>query len=248
MMNTNTISSIFTKTILAGGKWSGRIRRGKEITFTALEDGANVSLLLYNADDTAERYNMPDTLKAQYTAFLTKGNVLMSDNGRVLASIVEDKVGWHDTISGYSTRQIIDSKYGKTLYQQIRNDWYRSGEENLIVELFRNGLTTSDLSSVINLFSKIYCDEEGNMNFVQGHTKKGDTVTLRTEMDVLLVLSNTPNPLDTHQTYKSTPIEITIKEADPVQEMDVCLNHREENRRAFENTWEYLMLTKGGIQ
>ena len=25
--------------------------------------------------DTSERYNMPDTLKAQYTAHLTKGNV-----------------------------------------------------------------------------------------------------------------------------------------------------------------------------
>ena len=104
----NTISSIITKTIPAGGKWSARIRRGKEITFTALEDGANVSLLLYNADDTAERYNVSDTLKAQHTAFLTKGNVLMSDNGHVLASIVEDEVGWHDAISGYSTRHIIE--------------------------------------------------------------------------------------------------------------------------------------------
>ena len=37
---------------------------------------ANVSILLYNMRDTSERYNMPDTLKAQYTAHLTKGNVL----------------------------------------------------------------------------------------------------------------------------------------------------------------------------
>ena len=244
----NTISSIITKTIPAGGKWSARIRRGKEITFTALEDGANVSLLLYNADDTAERYNVSDTLKAQHTAFLTKGNVLMSDNGHVLASIVEDEVGWHDPISGYSTRHIIDSKYGETTYQESRNDWYRNGEENLTVELFRNGLTTSDLSAVVNLFSKVYCDEDGNLHFVQGHTKKGSTVTLRTEMDVLIVLSNTPHPLDTNPTYGSTPVEITIADAEPVQEHDICLNHRAENRRAFENTWEYLTLTKGGVQ
>ncbi|MGM9949438.1 MAG: urea amidolyase associated protein UAAP1 [Lysinibacillus sp.] len=244
----NTISSIITKTIPAGGKWSSRIRRGKEITFTALEDGANVSVLLYNADDTAERYNVSDTLKAQYTAFLTKGNVLMSDNGRVLASIVEDEAGWHDTISGYSTRYIIDSKYGETTYQELRNDWYRSGEENLTVELFRNGLTTSDLSAVVNLFSKVYCDEEGNMHFVQGNAKQGDTVTLRTEMDVLLVLSNTPHPLDTNPVYQSAPVEITIADAQPVQENDICLNHRGENRRAFENTWEYVTLTKGGMQ
>jgi uncharacterized protein YcgI (DUF1989 family) len=86
------------------------------------------------------------------------------------------------------------------------------------------------------------------MNFVEGHTKIGETVTLRTEMDILLVLSNTPNPLDTNHTYRSTPIEVKIKDAEPVRENDICLNHRDENRRAFENTWEYVMLTKGGIQ
>ncbi|CEG31584.1 urea amidolyase associated protein UAAP1 [Peribacillus simplex] len=241
-------TTIVSKMISPGGKWSSRIKRGKQITFTAMENGANVSLLLYNADDTAERYNMPDTLKAQYTAYLTKGNVLLSDNGRVLASITEDSIGWHDTISGYCTRQQIDQKYGETTYQELRNDWYQNGEGNLIVELFRNGLTTSDLSPVVNLFSKVSCDDEGNTQFVQGHTKKGDKVTLRTEMDVLLVLSNTPNPLDTNKTYTTAPIEITITDAEPVKEDDVCLNHRPENRRAFENTWEYLLLSKGGIQ
>ncbi|WP_077214950.1 urea amidolyase associated protein UAAP1 [Bacillus dakarensis] len=243
-----TVSTMVKKTIPAGGKWSTRISRGKEIKFTALEEGANVSILLYNADDTAERYNMPDTLKAQYTAFLTKGNVLMSDNGRVLASITADSLGWHDTITGYSTRKQIDQKYGKTTYQEQRNEWYRSGEENLLVELFRNNLTSSDLSPVVNLFSKVYCDEDGNMHFVQGHSKKGDTVTLRTEMDVLLVVSNTPNPLDTSRVYSSVPIEIEVKDAEPVKEDDACLNHRGENRRAFENTWEYVNLTKGGNQ
>src|SRR5437868_3429750 len=160
----NTILTNFSpKTIPAGGKWSGRISRGKQLTFKALGDSANLSLLLYNADDTSERYNMPDTLKAQYTAHLKKGNVLMSDNGRVLASIVEDSLGWHDTISGYATRTLINEKYGLTTYQENRNAWYRSGEENFTIELFRNGLTTRDLGPNVNLFSKVFCDEEGNL-------------------------------------------------------------------------------------
>lgn len=242
-----TISaSILPKVIPAGGKWSGRISRGKNVTFTAKEDGANVSLLLYNAIDPNERYNMPDTLKAQHTAHLTKGNVLMSDNGRVLASIIEDSVGWHDTISGYITRGLVDKKYGMTSYQEKRNDWYRSGDENFAIELFRNGLATRDLVPVVNLFSKVYCDEEGNMHFVKDHAKKGDTVTLRIEMDVILILSNTPNPFHSCSSYPLVPVELSITDAEPVQEDDVCLNHRPENRRAFENTWDYVLLTKGG--
>lgn len=242
------MTAISTKRIPAGGKWSGAISRGKSITFTALEEGANLSLLLYNVHDTSERYNMPDTLKAQHTAHLTKGHVLMSDNGRVLASITADSLGWHDTLSGYATRQMVNERYGQTSYQEKRNDWYRSGEENFAVELFRNGLTTRDLVPVINLFSKVYCTENGDMHFVSKHAKKGDTITLRTEMDVLLVLSNTPNPLDPSSTYPSVPIELTIIEAERLEETDCCVNHRPENRRAFENTWDYTMLTTGGIR
>ncbi|MFL6556797.1 MAG: DUF1989 domain-containing protein, partial [Bacillus sp. (in: firmicutes)] len=89
---------IWNKTIEPGAKWSGVIGKGKVLRFTALDAGANLSLLFYNAKDASERYNMPDTLKAQHTSHLTTGNVLMSDNGRVLASIVEDSLGWHDPI------------------------------------------------------------------------------------------------------------------------------------------------------
>ncbi|WP_160719216.1 urea amidolyase associated protein UAAP1 [Bacillus sp. USDA818B3_A] len=244
----NTLSPVISKMIPAGGKWSGQINRGKQITFTALEDGANISLLLYNANDPAERYNMPDTLKAQHTAHLTMGNVLMSDNGRVLASIIEDSLGWHDTITGYTTRVLTNQKYGITTYQKQRNDYYRSGEENFAVELFRNGLTSRDLSPVVNLFSKVYCDHEGDLHYVSDHCKKGDTVSLRIEMDAILVLSNTPNPLNPDRSYPSVPVQITITEADPMHEDDICFNHRPENRRAFENTWEYALLTKGGIR
>src|SRR3546814_10539878 len=42
--------------------------RGSAIRFVALEAGANVSLVLYSALEKLERYNMPDSLKAQHTA------------------------------------------------------------------------------------------------------------------------------------------------------------------------------------
>lgn len=229
--------------ISPGAKWAGRVGKGKTIRFTAKENGANVSMLLFNARDLTERYNMPDTLKAQYTSHLTKGNILMSDNGLAMASFVEDGLGWHDTISGYTSRKTTDAKYGATTYQELRNEWLRSGEENLTVELVRNGLGVRDMGPVVNLFSKVYCDEQGTMHFSLNHCPKGASVTLRTEMDILLVLSNTPNPLDPSESYPSVPVTIEIGAAEPVDEStDDCVNHRSENRRAFENTWNYYSL------
>ena len=234
------MKSILEKIINPGGKWSGVIGKGKLIRFTAMEPGANVAVLLYNNKNLVERYNMPDTLKAQHTSHLTTGHVLMSDNGRVLASIVEDQLGWHDPISGYTTRETTDKKYGTTTYQERRNEWLRSGQENLTVELVRNGLGVRDLVPVLNLFSKVYCDSNGDMHYCMDHCQQGSTVTLRTEMESLVVLSNTPNPLDPRDSYPSVPVKMEVFHAEPVVEaVDICVNYRPENRRAFENTWEY---------
>ncbi|ANY66506.1 urea carboxylase [Paenibacillus sp. BIHB 4019] len=240
------MSKGWSKTIEAGGKWSGVIGRGKLIRLTALEGGANVSAMLFSAADLNERYNMPDTLKAQHTSHLTKGNVLMSDNGRAMASIVEDELGWHDPLGGYTSRKLTDERYGATTYQELRNAWLRSGQENLAVELVRSGMGVRDLMPVVNWFSKISCDEQGDMHYAEHHCQAGSAVTLRTEMDVLLVLSNTPNPLDARRDYPSVPVLIEVLAAEAVdREHDYCVNYRAENRRAFENTWEYDALRGG---
>ena len=76
------------------------ISRGKTLRLTALEAGANVGLLLYNADVPAERYNLPDTLKGQHIFYLRHPYCLHSDMGRLLASITADTIGWHDTVGG----------------------------------------------------------------------------------------------------------------------------------------------------
>lgn len=236
------MTKAWSTTLSPGGKWSGYIKRGNFIRFTALEEGANVSILFYNARDLTERYVMSDTLKSQFISHLTKGHVLLSDNGRVLASLVEDSVGWHDPIGGCTIREKTDAKYGVTTYQNQRNEWFRSGRENLITELARNGLSSRDLVPVVNLFSKIATDENGQLTFKKNHCPKGSTVTLRTEMDVLVVLSNTPNPLDPKKVYPAVPVKMEVFSSPSVKEDDVCVNHRPENRRAFENTWAYYAL------
>lgn len=236
------MQKIFTKEFKPGEKWSGLIGRNKYIHFKALGDNANVSILLYNMRDTSERFNMPDSLKAQYTAHLKKGNVLMSDNGRVLASIVEDSLGWHDAICGHTTRIMTDEKYGKTTYQEQRNEFYRCGEENFKIELVRNNMSKRDIVPCVNLFSKVYVDEDGSMNYVLDHCKEGSTVTLRTEMDIIFIVSNTPNPLDPSVEYPSVPVTMEVYDAPKTDLMDECVNHRDENYRAFENTWDYYNL------
>ncbi|WP_039655853.1 urea amidolyase associated protein UAAP1 [Clostridium tyrobutyricum] len=230
---------IWNKTLAPGDRWSGNICKGRLIKFTSLGEGANLSMLMYNFRNLSEHYNAPDTMKAQHSFFLKKGHAIISDCGRALASIVEDDLDGHDTATGYTTRIMTDKKYGFTSYQKDGNDYLKSGQENFINELTKNGMSKRDLMPSINLFSKIDADERGNLIFIKDYCPKEASVTIRTEMDVYIVFSNTPNPLDEKKEYPSVPIKIEILNAPPIDGLDYCVNYSKYTRRAFENTWEY---------
>jgi hypothetical protein len=115
-MTTNTldVDRVVHQELLPGARnWSFVIRRGFALRLTDRRGGANCSVLMYNAHEKLERYNMADTLKAQHTAFLTRGHVCYSDMGRVLCSITEDTCGWHDTVCGVSNNAAVTAKYGE---------------------------------------------------------------------------------------------------------------------------------------
>ncbi len=104
--------SLFDDQVAGGATWSHILKRGTALRITDRDGGANVGAQFYNAELPVERYNMPDTLKAQHTARLTRGDVLFSDMGRVLCSITADSLGWHDPLSGCSNPTLVASKYG----------------------------------------------------------------------------------------------------------------------------------------
>src|SRR5258706_3091092 len=106
---------------LRGGQmWSRVLKRGELLRLTDVEGGGCVAALFFNADQPLERYNMPDTLKAQHTARITAGHVLYSDMGRVLCSVVSDTCGWHDTMTGVADAKLSLQKYGSGDYQALR--------------------------------------------------------------------------------------------------------------------------------
>ena len=86
--------SCYRETLRGGMSWSMVIKRGFALRLTAMADNANVALLAFNAQQPLDRYNMPDTLKAQHTFLLTQGHILYSDMGHALLSIIHDSVGW----------------------------------------------------------------------------------------------------------------------------------------------------------
>lgn len=227
---------ILNETLPGGAMRSWVLKRGTVLRLTDTEGGANLSALFFNAAYPLERYNMPDTLKAQHTAYLTRGFVLYSDMGRVLCSVTEDTCGWHDTLCGFTTARSTEAKYGPSTYQADRNAFHRNGRDNLLVELGKHGLGKRDLSAGVNFFSKVTVDGDGNLEFRPRSSRPGAWVDLRAEMDVLVVLSNTPHPLDPSLAYAPKPVRLQVLRGPLPAADDFCRNFRPENVRGFQNT------------
>jgi len=229
--------SIFWEDSLHGGQtWSQVLEAGMALRLTDIEGGANVSALFYNAVQPEERYNMPDTLKAQHIARLTKGFVLYSDMGRILCSITEDTVGWHDPIGGTLSARQIDTKYEEKSYQKFRNEWTQAAKEGLLLELAKYSLGPRDLTPTLNFFSKVQVDKTGAMNYVVGNSQAGDFVELRAEMKVLVLLSANHHAMEPGGTYAPKPVKLTVKRVAPPGADDICRVSRPENGRGFELT------------
>ena len=99
-----------------------------------------------------------------------------------------------------------------------------------------------DLAANLNLFSKTFTDDEGNLAFAEGHSKAGDTIELRFEMDTLVVFTTCPHPMNPAVEYPNRPVEVSLSKAAPLSADDSCLNHRPENARGFENNQRYLAM------
>jgi uncharacterized protein len=232
---------LWEETVQPAASWSHVLKRGTCLRLTDLDGGANAGALFYNFECTAERYNMPDTLKAQHIARLTTGNVLYSDMGRILCSIVGDTVGWHDPIAGCSNAALVRDKYGDATYQECRNEYHRNGHDSFLVELGKWGLGPRDLTSNVNFFSRVDTAADGALSFHPANSTAGSYVDLRAEMNVLVILNTCPHPLDPSPAHNPKPVALAIRKIDAPGPDDPCRISRPENERGFILTERYFL-------
>jgi urea carboxylase-associated protein 2 len=219
-----------------GAAESLRLRRHRTLTLRALGPDANVAMLIYAFDGPTERLNVPDTLKAQMSAHIKPPMTLMSDMGRALASVTASSLDWHDAITGHSLPAAVERRFGPSSYAADRNDWRRSARFGLLTELWKHDLGARDLHANINFFTKVAPagDERGTLAYTPGHASEGDHVTLRAEIDLLIVLSTAPHPLDPAETWTPAGVRLEIAEGPGPAPDDPSRNWRAETARSLE--------------
>lgn len=228
---------IWEETIPGGGYASRILKRGMRLRLTNLKGDTCANLLVYNADRPFERLNVADTIKVQWNGYLGHGKLLLSDMGRSLMSITLDTCGQHDTFAGASNPKTNVAKYGNGANYTP----HPNARERFLIALAKHGLGKSDVMPNINLFKSVRIAKDGTMAWVENASKAGDVVELRADMNVLVVIANTPHVLDPRPVYMATPLRITAYRGEPAGMDDPIRNASPESQRAFLNVDDYFL-------
>jgi urea carboxylase-associated protein 1 len=188
----------------ARSPWSAVVPAGQLLSIVDLGGNQAVDCLLYRADDTAERYSAPDTIAAAGNLFLTTGSVLRSCEGRALMTVVADDCGRHDTVGGACSKESNTLRYGHHTKHQ------HACVENFLIEGARWELGKRDLVSNINWFMNVPVEPDGTLGIVDGLSAPGLTVSLRAEVDTLVLVSNCPQINNPCNGFDPTPVRIVV--------------------------------------
>ena len=229
---------LWAETIAGGNYTSIALSRGATIELTDIEGDACAHVALFNAAQTDERLNVADTIKVQWQAYLTAGQLLLSDRGRALATIVADSSGHHDTLAGTSNLSRNTDRYG----DGSAHGATPAGRELLILAAAKVGLTPRDIPPTLSFFQGVFAEPDGSLHFT-GSAGAGASVRLRAELPIVLLIANVPHPLDPRAEYVSTPLRVRVWRGDSTRPNTTA---SPEAARALANTVAYVRL--GGFE
>jgi len=222
---------LWEETIAAGGYASRTLSRGARLRLIDLKGDACASLLVFNAAMPSERLNIADTVKVQWDAYPSAGSLLLSDMGRVLASIERDDAPTHDAFCGPSNEASNRRHYGDGRNSGI----YPNARDRLLLGAAKYGLGRRDVHPCINLFKGVRIGADGAVTAQLGPFAPGRSLVLRAEMELILVIANCPHVLDTRP-WSVTPLRVTAWRGAPTAADDPIRTATPERLRAFLNT------------
>lgn len=220
--------AILSRQRVPGGWYLGlHLRRGETLRIAAAGRASSVALVCWRHDDTAERLNLADTAKLQWTTGIARGRVLFSDMGRVMLSVVEDSCEAHDVLAGGSTATGNAKRYPGASTRNTR--------DNLVLAAAKLGLDRRDIPPVLTLFAPVAVDEDGALSWREERVRGDDFVDLRAEMDLKVALSVCPHSLDPEPAFDPASVDVVRFDAGPPAPDDLCRTSSAEAVRGFEN-------------
>lgn len=201
-------ATTWTESLAFGRYTHMELARGTRIRLTDTDGDACVHAVLFRAGSHHERINVADTVKVPWQAYPGQGHALLSDAGRLMATVVADSSGRHDALTGTTHRAGNEAKYGAGSAQCASP----AGRELLTLGSLKHGISQRELPPSMSFFKGITVDADGGIRF-DGSAGAGTAVELLLHMDLVLVLANTAHPLDPRPAFTGSAVDIVAWQA-----------------------------------
>ena len=158
------------------------IKKGNVLRITDLEGSQVVDLVSYNEEDPREYLSSPRTMDYASKIYFSSGDLLYSDQSRVMWTILEDAVGKHCFLFAPCDQVMFEKTY------QV-NEPHPNCFENLGRSLSPFGIQPEQIFIPFNLFMHAKITEMGQIEILPPLSKAGDYIDLRSEMDMFVGIS-----------------------------------------------------------
>ncbi|MFK0247850.1 DUF1989 domain-containing protein [Amycolatopsis azurea] len=167
-----------------------RVAAGDLVRVIDVEGGQVGDVFAFTGSGTelAEHHSAAHTRAANDRLFPAVGESFVTDRRRPILTLVEDtSPGEHD---------MLIPACDPARYEALGAPGHRSCATNLREALDEAGLSfTGPIPQPINVFMRIPVGEDGRLSWLTASSRPGDAVTLRAELDCVVVVSACPQDL-----------------------------------------------------
>jgi uncharacterized protein len=167
---------------------AAKILRERSVTVINTHGKQVVDTWAFNANDSTEHLSMEHSRAAILRLAPIVGDTLVSNCRNPILTITADtSSGSHDTLIAacdvYRYRQLSAAEYHDNCTDNLKN------------ALRAIGMSTPSTPSPLNLFMNVPVGPDGSLRFQSPTTEAGQYVTMKAEMDLIIVFSACPQDL-----------------------------------------------------
>jgi uncharacterized protein YcgI (DUF1989 family) len=198
---TRPSANIIKEQIIPPKEYLGmELRKGERLRIIDVEGKQVPDMVCFNLKNPAEKLSCNNSRLIQKRWKLTTGNVLYSDEGNEMLTIVDDTVGTHHASGGCCNEPANFRRYGLHGTRNCR--------ENLTLAAKPLGITQKDIPGAFCPFMKVVQYEDGRYEIEEPDSKPGDYIEFRADMDVFVAISNCPQDKNPCNGFNPTPLKI----------------------------------------
>jgi uncharacterized protein YcgI (DUF1989 family) len=202
-MNAGTIDLARARLIPARHGVAARLKPGETVTVVNTHGKQVIDTWAFNARDSSEFMSMEHSRAAMLRLIPRVGDALTTNRRRAILTLVADTTpGIHDTLIAACDIH---------RYRQLGVVGHHDNcMQNLALALEAVGVSAAATPPPLNLFMNVPVTDSGGLSFQAPVSEAGQYVTLRAEMDLIIVFSACPQDVVPVNDMKPTDAHFVI--------------------------------------